>query len=297
MRLRRARLLISDPTVSIPVDGSGRTLWMRLSHNLPLLRSGNRLYDSIFERVAELLLNADAHLTMIDVGANIGDTTFLTNRVGDNCRFLCIEADTRHFPFLEKNTQHIKGVTRLRALVGDKAAVGNYEMHELHGTSYVVEGCGTDVPITSIDNLVIQYPDFVQTNLLKIDTDGFDAKVLRGAARLLAASKPIVIFELAPRHYVKAGKEEPNGVFDFLFAAGYTNIGLYNSSGHLMLYCDTSSPDALSCVRQLVNLAHFEGRYFDVVAFHSKHDDRFRHFMESERRVFAPPPPEAYQLT
>lgn len=297
LRIRKLRLLYSDPTVLMPVDAAGTKLWMRLSHVLPLLRSANQFYDSIFERLADFLLRNSGSFKMIDVGANIGDSVLLANHFGERCRFLCVEADRRHFAFLERNTLDREGVTRVWAVVADKTESINGALHEHHGTSYFVGNVDSEIRTTTVDNLIIDYPEFKNANLLKVDTDGFDPKVLRGATRLLETEKPVVIFELAPRHYIKAGKEDPIATLEWLRGINYSNVAIYDSSGVLMLYVDLVNNEAFNCVRQLVNFANFNGRYFDILAFHKKKSEWFEEFMASEKCIFEPPLQDCYDLT
>jgi FkbM family methyltransferase len=296
LRLRRLILLFADPVVHVPISEDGRELSMRLSHALPLLKSSNPLYDSIFDRLARNARKFEPRLTMIDVGANIGDTVSSVEN-DRNSRFLCVEGDERHFALLERNTRSLGNVTCVHTILSDRPGSGGYGLHTLHGTSYVVSDVSGAVSIHTLDTVVAQYPDFEQANVLKIDTDGFDLKVLRGANGLLARAKPAVVFELAPRHYVKAGNEDPKQAFDFLRSADYDLTAVYNSAGVLMIAADVSDDALLDAVRQLIDCAHYEGRYFDIVAFHRTHRARYDAFLQGERELFMPPDPAQYELT
>ena len=55
-------------------------------------------------------------------------------------------------------------------------------------------------------------------DVLKVDTDGFDAKVLRSARTLLADHHPCLFFELHPALWDEAG-EDPRAAFAFLASA------------------------------------------------------------------------------
>jgi FkbM family methyltransferase len=296
LRARWMLLSICDPIVEVPIDENGKTLWMHFSHTMPLVRSVNRFYDSIFDRLAQNILDFESKFIMIDVGANIGDTVALV-RHGENCRFLCVEGDKRHFALLERNTASVPNVTRVCTLVSDQNGTADYSMHEHHGTSYIVEGNSGKIATRTIDDVIAEYPEFNETSLLKIDTDGFDLKVIRGAKRLLAERTPALIFELSPRHYVKAGNEEPRLAVKQLRDIGYDLIAVYSSSGILMLAVDISDPSSIDSVVQLINYAHFDGRYFDIVAFHRSKSAQYNAFLTNERKLFTPPDPARYALT
>ena len=46
-----------------------------------------------------------------------------------------------------------------------------------------------------MDTLVEQFPEFRTVTCLKVDTDGYDFEVLRGAQKLIARAQPVVLFE------------------------------------------------------------------------------------------------------
>ncbi len=67
-------------------------------------------------------------------------------------------------------------------------------IREQRGTAAMVhdnEGVCTTI---TLDALVEKYKDFSQANFLKIDTDGYDYKVIRGARNLLVLGKQAVPF-------------------------------------------------------------------------------------------------------
>ena len=57
-----------------------------------------------------------------------------------------------------------------------------------------------NVPIVPIDDLV---PASRKVSILHLDVEGFEADALRGAARVLAKSKPIVVLEGPKRYHVR----------------------------------------------------------------------------------------------
>jgi hypothetical protein len=64
-----------------------------------------------------------------------------------------------------------------------------------------------------------------------------------------------------------------------------------------MLSIDLSNEASLDAIRQLVDFAHYEGRYFDVVAFHCSERARYDAFLKEERKLFAMPEPSQYELS
>ena len=82
------------------------------------------------------------------------------------------------------------------------------------GLAHIARGKGeTAVAVRALDELVLDPP-----SLIKIDTEGHEAQVLRGATRLLAAHRPMVIFE---HRHENEQQWRSAGVFDVLAEQGY----------------------------------------------------------------------------
>src|SRR5579862_9809408 len=86
--VRLAHKFSGDPIVRVPVGD--RALLMPWSHHLPLILKNNPLYETEIGRLALHLSKTDGELSMIDVGANIGDTIATLPSLS-RAKFLCIE--------------------------------------------------------------------------------------------------------------------------------------------------------------------------------------------------------------
>ena len=85
----------------------------------------------------------------------------------------------------------------------------------------------------------IQQHDLIRVDFLKIDVDGHECRILRGATRLLATQRPLILIELAPHVLDEAG-ESLAGLVQILKSAGYR---LLRIPGSVPLPKD---PDALA---------------------------------------------------
>ena len=267
-----------DPEVRVAVGR--RRLWMRFSHPLPFLLSNHPHYDTLLPRLGRALAAQSGGLQVIDVGANIGDTAALMlDQV--EARILAIEPDADYHRLLRKNAEEMAGVTCVQTALTDHDDGRAATMTKVAGTAHVTEPGGT-----TLDSLLATHPEFAGAGLLKVDTDGFDAKVLRGARGYLAAAKPAVFFELAPEYYARVGGEDPLAPFEILRAAGYTAFALYDNEGWLAL---TGGPGDLPAFAQAVDYARARGHYYDVLAFHARQGDFARSFLAAEREHFRRP--------
>ena len=74
--------------------------------------------------------------------------------------------------------------------------------------------------ILSADDLLTAYPEFSYPDVLKIDTDGFEPAILRGAKSAIGIFPTRSFLRMAPDFYHRAG-ENNTGHADLLMELGY----------------------------------------------------------------------------
>lgn len=106
-------------------------------------------------------------------------------------------------------------------------------------------------------------------HLIKIDTDGFDFKVLRGAQNTLQTHKPVIYFEW-DRFHLLAQDENPTSIFPMLSSLGYETLLIFDNFGRVL--CKVSSDDIsnLSLLMDYTLESKQHIYYYDVCAFHSQ---------------------------
>ncbi len=62
----------------------------------------------------------------------------------------------------------------------------------------LIDGKGNNVIFKKLESIVMEYPQFIHTKMVKIDTDGYDLIILRGGLKYLETSKPVLFFEYDP---------------------------------------------------------------------------------------------------
>ena len=156
--------------------------------------------------------------TAIDVGANIGNhTVFLAAIIG--ARVHAFEPCPANHALLSHNVAANRlddMVTVHGCALGDADGSGFIElrMPDNFGTTCVRSGAG-DVPVRRLDDIISE-----PVGLMKIDVEGAEAAVLRGAQRLIGTWLPDI--------FVEAG--EPGAfreVAALLLTLGYTPSGRY----------------------------------------------------------------------
>jgi FkbM family methyltransferase len=164
--------------------------------------------------------------TVLDVGANAGYFSVIAALAG---------GDGSHVAAFEPNPQLARMLTASVALNPQvsihvvPAAVGDHAGElPLHLTSVSrnsgLSSMRSDLPDTAGEAItvsVVTIDDFcarhnLAPDLIKIDVEGFEAQVLKGAARTLVETPPrAVICEIAP------GRDDPERIIGFMRAHGY----------------------------------------------------------------------------
>src|SRR5688500_13720146 len=127
---------------------------------------------------------------VFDVGAYRGDFARLCLQLWPETRIACFEAQARILPELDSVAAGTRGVTVFRTLLGS-APRDRVELHEAETASSVLtEKAGPRHPakayrMTTVDHVVGESFAGQRPNLLKIDVQGYELEVLKGAAATL----------------------------------------------------------------------------------------------------------------
>jgi FkbM family methyltransferase len=149
--------------------------------------------------------------TVVDVGAHMGRYTITSSKsVGQHGRVIAVEAHPYNFRILYNNLRlnKLQNVSALNCAVYSKKArlklylpdeeLG-YTMHHSLMTNYLVskyskeiERKSMEVEADTLDNL-LKVRGINEVNWIKIDVEGAEYEVLKGAKEILSASKDISI--------------------------------------------------------------------------------------------------------
>jgi FkbM family methyltransferase len=143
--------------------------------------------------------------TVFDVGAHVGYLTLVASRrVGPNGRVIAMEADARNARLLRSNiaANHADNVTVVESAVSDEVGTVTFASFSSYSSvGHIQHGDEPDdatlasVPALTIDHLVFE-KGFSPPQLIKIDVEGAELLVLRGATQVLKAYSPTVIVEV-----------------------------------------------------------------------------------------------------
>jgi FkbM family methyltransferase len=191
---------IYDPLIQYKIDD--RTLHLPMSHALPIVMNAHPYYSRNLARIASCIQDKYPDLTIIDIGANIGDSVFML-RNSVSCPILCIEGDPRFFEILRMNTTSFENVSIEQAFVGNDEGEINKQLVIVSGTAHFETSTNKTTKFRKLTSILADHPKFLKAKILKIDTDGFDLSIVRGAIDFIQTAKPIIFFEYDPYfHYL-----------------------------------------------------------------------------------------------
>ncbi len=264
-RIRRFIILARDPVVVMEVESC--PLWMNLSHQLPLYYHLFPTLDRALPRICSFVYEREGHLTFIDVGANIGDSVALVaKRVQGH--FLCIEGDSQYFELLKLNTNSYRGDVILEnVFLGESDSETSAEVERTNGSLRVIESNSKSgrLELRRLDSVVNNHPNFLRANFVKIDTDGYDLRILRGSVRLLEAAHPCLFVEFYPE-LMKTIGDDPLQFFYFLYSSGYEQCLVYDNFGRpvtTLISSDTRTIEQLIAMIDRKNVF-----YYDILCIH-----------------------------
>ena len=265
--------LLNDPLVSYNLDGSD--ILLPLSHKLPFFRKCLPHYSTNVGRIASVLKVKYPDLALIDIGGNIGDTVaILRNRA--YFPILCIDGDKYFFSILSENVKNWADVDLVNSFVGDTTGNFSGRIEILGGTGHLVEDQHSNqkLEIKKLSNILRENPRFANAKMIKVDTDGFDCKILKSELVLLEALKPVLFFEYDPYFFEKF-KDDGFRIFHDLKAIGYKAALIFENTGEYLLHVNLDNDLLLEDIHQFYSWWGGK-RYCDICVFHEEDLDVFR---------------------
>jgi FkbM family methyltransferase len=187
---------------------------------------------------------------VVDIGANIGRYTIISSkRVGTNGKVVAIEAHPGNFEMLNRNIKlnRLTNVIPLNyAAYSKETKIKLYVPDEESGyTIYhtLMERTGkkfVEVDAVTLDYLLLQLNGTreggEEVNWIKIDVEGAEFEVLKGAANIISKSKDIAL--LIEVHNLTGGKNLYGPIMEFLnsynFVVEFEN-NLHGGEKHIII--------------------------------------------------------------
>jgi FkbM family methyltransferase len=163
-------------------------------------------------------------MIVIDIGANVGSHTLpLANSVGDKGKVYAIEPVPWALDKLRKNLalNHFSDENAEFSLRASFKTTSENPVNENGGLSESWwSACEkVSVKVDTLDNFIVK-ENIPHVDVIKLDVDGFEVKVLKGAERILQSFKPIILMELAPS-WLKEKGDSIEELLSYLIKCGY----------------------------------------------------------------------------
>jgi FkbM family methyltransferase len=202
-----------------------REIYLPLSSNLPFTLRKHPYYDTNVVRIVRYVQQKYPESSFIDVGAYVGDTAASIRQEGI-FPLLCIEGNERIYHILEKNMMEFPKVELVKAFLGNPANVC-LEHQSIDTATHSQNSI-------SLMEVLKAYPLYARSKMLKVDTDGHDGQILRGALEFLSNETPIIFFEYAPDLLEQHG-DNGLSLLRILREHGYKMVLFYEHIGTYML--------------------------------------------------------------
>ena len=246
IRATAGKVVYSLPFDTLPTYYLGHWLWIPRT-----------FWKTIYSKYEYYLGHAlKCHLkagyTFWDIGAHFGFfSLFAAKIIGPNGRIFSFEPAPDVFKLLSKTIQKIDSIKAVQCGVGNTDTVATFTAQgDASSGSFIDEVTKinvfyqpnipiqpVEVNIWKVDTLVEQldsHPHFI-----KIDVEGFEVEVLKGAGILLSTSRPILIIEVHPPQIQLSGSSE-DILFEILKKHDYRwKVINQNSNGIYTILCRT----------------------------------------------------------
>lgn len=203
---------------------------------------------------------------VVDVGAAMGDTAALLRgscpeAIGS---LVCIEGDPLFASYLRANVEGTDTVV-VEALLSDQNTARALVRNPVGtATSAGADGAAA----RRLDDVLAEANQ--RCDVLKIDVDGYDGRVLAGGVTTLLQDRPVVFFEWDPGSYERSGSDwrQPFEVCEGANYASYVWFDKYGRFTHLMVGYDRATVEAHAklCLSSKVLIEW----HYDVVAIPSE---------------------------
>lgn len=245
---------------------------MPKAHTITFNLANYPYYNSNLQRIVQQYEQYQQNkFVVVDVGANIGDTLLMLRQV-TSAPVHCFEGNDYYFDLLSKNTQGIPNAFLHKAMLSSTPGSTNMKSEMGYGTAELVAG-NTQVQFDSLDNFFANKFPGDRVGVLKTDTDGYDIKILYGAANLLTTQRPVVFLEYDRTLFEKNG-DDGTTFFNFMKQHNYNGVLVYDNYGKLVCVTHLDQEQTIASLHSYIKNNTVTFPFFDL-AIISKADEAF----------------------
>lgn len=289
LRLVKAEAMLPQPPPEPPQSAVLQIgNYQILTNSLPMASSYAQHPENnkVISRLINML-SREGGVSMIDIGANCGDTCAMAKKDCPNLEVLCIEGDDTLFEILTQNAVQFTNTELIKCYLGEKPDRIQVSIDQIgkNNTLSVKDTKGVnfaEVEIKTLDQVVEGWAGLSKLRFIKCDTEGFDIRVLMGGEKLIRSKKPVLLFEYNRQAMDLVG-EEGTRIFKCLSDWGYKRIGVYDAYSRFLLSMKLDEKELLQDLEEYIDGKPISVYFYDFVVFSEEHDDLAQNFFQAER--------------
>lgn len=193
-------------------------------------------------------------MTFLDVGANMGlFTLFASTKVGNGGRVVSVEPSSREFSKLETNCKinKLTNVSLVKKAASDHqgSAVLKIAVDEHAGHNTLGSFPGVTTSLLSEETVVLDTIDSIisalklnNVHMIKIDVEGAEEKVLRGAKETISRFHPLLLFEFSDNTLTLQGSSTAR-ILDYFRTIDYS-VFTFTSGAKVVPMSSVNNPSA-----------------------------------------------------
>ncbi|MGC9217635.1 FkbM family methyltransferase [Acidithiobacillus sp.] len=230
-------------------------------------------YQAELGHIARAVVCGTPGARIIDVGANVGDTLAIIRSHCD-APVLAIEGDDASFELLARNTKIFPSVEALKAFLGEREEDISANIRQAGWNATLLptgtspgDGRGKVVRLDTLDRILSGRPERPDYRFLKIDAEGFDFRIIRGARVFLSEIHPVLLFEYNRGSSDPPGEDAIATLVD-LAQMGYHDMLVWDAGGRFLLRADLSMTGLIRDLHGYIEGGMGLG-YLDICLFHT----------------------------
>lgn len=191
------------------------------------------------KEIGDLILsNLEEGDVFFDIGANVGCYSVLSlSKVGEKGKVFSFEVDPRSLICLYKTKEkfHYRNLIINGFALGEKPDImGLARSSEAGNTFLDANDNKSFFPVYNLD-LFIEFYRLHQPRVIKMDVEGAELLILKGAKKLISEFKPVIITEMNDNLFKRFNYSSKN-IIEFLTELGYSYRSLSDTSEPSMLF-------------------------------------------------------------
>jgi FkbM family methyltransferase len=217
----------SSIQIDVPLNSS-ITVTCNLSDEVQFaMWSGRECYEIGPTKFFKSLLFKGA--VVVDIGANVGYYSLVAaSHIGSSGRIYAFEPMSKQFERLMENIlrNQLSQITALKLALSDRVQAAIMQLNDLHNIGAASlrptngpSGVCETVECTTLD-LFAESEGLSQLDVIKIDVEGLELAVLRGATKTLDRFQPVILVEVVDSFQREAGSTREE-LYTWLEQSGY----------------------------------------------------------------------------